>query len=354
MAAAGERVVDTVPDDLVLAPFSVRFSDDLAHVAYRAENGTGKATVVADGRRGPFADRASFAPVVAGPHVAWVARLGDADHVVADGVIGAPVREARDLVYAADGSALAYLARVEDGLQIVVAGEPGPIHRVVKAPALSPDGKRVAYFRDDARGALTLGDLDERSWDLAVGPVFRPDGALVYAGARDGAWELVVDGVATPLAFRPRGAPLVAPDGRTLVFTTRDASGSHVVIGGSVGPGFARVGDVAIAADGESAVAAVSAGGTDRWELAPRVAGQPSDPLAAIASVAISADGAHRAAAVQRAPGAAWRVERDGIAVAEGLDAVTLLRFDPDGALVVGGVRGRDVVVLRRPADGQE
>ncbi len=179
------------------------FSEDGAHLAYRAKRGE-RVLVVVDEAEGPLFDEADR-PILSPP----------------------------------DGRRVAYAARTGEAWFVVVGEERWGPYGAVGFGAFSDDGAHVAFAVE--RGGkwhnLVDGDLGPALDGILRGtPHFRPGSDAIAYGAHEGNDDfLVMDGERTPVydGFGD-GHPLFSPDGASYAYMAGRGDETYVCLNGDV------------------------------------------------------------------------------------------------------------------------
>ena len=350
-------------------------------------------------RLGPFdeiaIDHAVF--VEDGRHFAIPARRGHDWFVLHDLAIEPAGQGVGALLFDGRGRHLAYAVEDAGRWRFVVDGRPGPaVSALGEAMAFSEDGERTGYvaFDDGPAGCarVVTGARTGPCWrdvlELAVGCAPEGDAYVATDGAgkvivrggetvgrfedvadlraarcgarwaasvrQDGAWRVLVDGVAQPAATRI-DALSFAPGGLHVVYTA-ERDGWRVNVDGRDGERFDGVSPPAVSADG-SHVAYVGARGGLRWLVVDGRA-TPAPPSAT--GLALAPDGARVAFVAGSA--AHPTVVCDGVAYPFSLVIEGTLTFSRDGrhwAVLAGDLARRALFVAvdgvpRAPIEARE
>lgn len=164
-------------------------------------------------------------------HVAyWARSREDGYFVVLDGIEGQKnYSDVREPIFSQDSTHTAYAALKDDGWHVVLDGNEGSNYSAVRSLTFSPDSKHLAYTARATRDGKDMQFVvvdgkemeqylhDRHHQGILYGPVFSPDGKLVYA-ANDGgkAQFIVVDGTR-------KLNPWSRFSGSTLVFDSPDS-----------------------------------------------------------------------------------------------------------------------------------
>jgi hypothetical protein len=151
----------------------------------------------------------------------------------------------KSLVLSSDGRHAIWLIRSNDRYQLLLDGTPGPLFDgTFRPPAvLSSDGRHVAYLvehkKDKSLSVMsdkTVGPPFDRI--LPGTPLFSPDSRhIAYAGARQGKYLVVLDGVPSP-DYELVGHLTFSPDGQRFAYAAQKDKRRFVVIDGVLGPSF--------------------------------------------------------------------------------------------------------------------
>jgi len=177
-------------------------------------------------------------------HVAyWAKSESEGYFVVLDGVEGKNYSEVRNPIFSPDSNHMAYAALSNDGWRVVLDGNESSNYTDVWGLTFSPDSKQLAYAARASRNGkdmqFVVADGKEgkqylHDWygqGILYGPVFSPDGKVVYMANDGGRAEfLVVD------ETRKMG-PWVRLPGTSITFDSSDSfhylgrneNGSYIV-----------------------------------------------------------------------------------------------------------------------------
>lgn len=177
-------------------------------------------------------------------HVAyWAKSDGEGFFVVLDGIEGKNYSEVRDPIFSPDSNYTAYAARSNDGWRVVMNGNEGSNYTEVWGLTFSPDSKHLAYVarasRDGKDMQFVVVDGKEgkqylHEWygqGILYGPVFSPDGKLVYVANDGGKAEfIVVDGTRKiDPWYRFSGSSLVFDSPDSFHYLGSNETGSYLV-----------------------------------------------------------------------------------------------------------------------------
>lgn len=358
----------------------------------------------------PYADyRPAYSVVFdeTGRGVAYVARIGEANHVVFKGKVGAPTTGIDQIRISPDGQRVAYSAMVDGKWRMFIDGAVGLESDEVGDPVFSPDSKHIAYWGKlaDKWFMSVDGIKSERDRGYVGEPIFSADSSRVaYVEQVDdqGGIRLVVSDLALKALDTKAGvgAMMRANAGQTRIAAVSGAGGRQRVIEFSfaepatvkAGPEYDAIVDMAFGADGVS-VAYIAEQGGKRFIVLngheePVGEGRPAGPpvvrpdgkavgiimatggeyyfhqafadggdaeearYSGMADFVYSSDGAMHAYTAQRGNG--WFVVVNGH---EGpsYDIVVTPSFSPDGKRIVYRARkdGKRFVVVADAASGK-
>jgi hypothetical protein len=155
-------------------------------------------------------DSQKFSPD--GSRVAFIADNGEGALIVVDGKESMPYASVGRPEFSGDGQHLAFVAKRDNKWLVVSDGNEGPPSEDEILPgslALSNDGKRMAYMRARQGDWIVVsGKTESKIYDeVLAGPVFSPDGKLVFCAKRKAQYFMVVEGAESqPYDGMPRGA----------------------------------------------------------------------------------------------------------------------------------------------------
>jgi len=177
-------------------------------------------------------------------HVAyWAKSNGDGYFVVLDGVEGKNYSEVRDPIFSPDSNHTAYAARSNDGWRVVMDGNEGINYTEVWGLTFSPDSKHLAYAARTSRDVKDLqfvvvdgkeGKQYLHDWHyqgILYGPVFSPEGKVVYVANDGGKAEfIVVDGTRKiDPWYRFLGSSLIFDSPDSFHYLGSNETGSYIV-----------------------------------------------------------------------------------------------------------------------------
>ena len=364
-APPGRAAPSALPDFSV----GITFSPDGKRVAYIAKRGD-KELMVIDGVAGPEYDEVGRAqggggtggyqytrlePAFSndGRHVAYRAGRGGKWFIVADGVESAAYDyiEGYDPTYSGDGLHLAYAARRGGKWFAVVDGIEGKEYDELLSRGLrfSSDGKHLSY-------AARLGDkwfavrdgVEGKAYDYVkwVSPYFTysPDGRhLVYNARRQGKCFFVVDDT-EERGYDNVYGPLFGPEGTLLAYGAKGGNDQFVVTNGVEGKHYEDIDSLNSNANGTRTAYAALLGG--QWRVVvDGVEGPPCDYIER--GPVFSPDGNHVTYVACRIFGTLARYSR----FVNNLLKRQLLNFGqgPKWFVVVDGVKSRAYDSIQGP-----
>jgi len=293
-----EKLLHTLPEGMDIREILVTPNGSVTAVLIRRG---GKMSVISNGSPGEAYDSISDLRLSPdGSSVAYLAFQGRKGFVVLNGKKGEPFPSVRSLslspdgkgeefdeieesggIFSPDGRTVAYRASRGKKYFVVFGDRKGDDFDYVGRPAIRRDGQQVAYeakvgSAENRKSRIIVGDRALKGdYDFVVGPVFTPDGKVLYAANRGGRFEeKPIDGLpmSPPLggtwsigigdelrdAFRDaeqiRGGLTVAPDGKTFAYIARIAGQECVILGERPGPFFASIGRIGFSPGGKSIV----------------------------------------------------------------------------------------------------
>ncbi|TAK22626.1 MAG: hypothetical protein EPO40_28185 [Myxococcaceae bacterium] len=224
------------------APFAsiiartLRWTAGARRLVYVARDGRGDRSVVVDGVPGPAASSVRALRVGdKGALVAYVARLGGADHVVVDGRVGPACRRVTDLSVAEASPHVVYVAVREGFTEVVrddavVVGAAGDF----AAPRISADGEHTAclHVDDHAVDVMLDGRTVARHDDVEDGTftLTRDGSHVIYVAVARGRRRVFRDADGGP-GFEALPGFTALPSGRW-AYVGRRGDALHVYVDG--------------------------------------------------------------------------------------------------------------------------
>jgi Tol biopolymer transport system component len=234
----------------------------VGYIACRDKGQERKFLAVIDGREGPECDEIPmggqrdwepFSPD--STRTAYLARIGQKWHVVADGQVGPEYERVRPAsvgpwggFFSPDGKRMAFLGKRDGKWRAMIDGREGPEFDDVgdfRSLEFSPDNKRVAYMgKRNGKWRAVIDGREGPEYDLGwtAGVIFSPDSRrTAYVGGRGERQFVVLDGKELASHDAVDGIRIqFSPDSRRVAYMAyrgaKDNRKAHFVIDGQEGP----------------------------------------------------------------------------------------------------------------------
>lgn len=177
-------------------------------------------------------------------HVAYRAKSdGEGYFVVLDGVEGKNYSEVRDPIFSPASNHTAYAALSNDGWHVVLDGNESNNYTEVWGLTFSSDSKHLAYAARDSRNGKEIqfvvvdgkeGKQYLHDWHgqgILCGPVFSPDGKVVYVANDGGKAEFIVVDETRKIDpwYRLSGSSLIFDSPDSFHYLGTNETGSYIV-----------------------------------------------------------------------------------------------------------------------------
>lgn len=185
----------------------------------------------------------------------WMVVAGDWRSEEYEGLLG--------IALSRGGKRLAFAARSGTKWSVVVDGKKGDAFDLAMDPLFSPDGTVLAYSAGIGRADPVFPGVLEGEWFVVVDGtrgasfeeirdvVLSGDGkSFAYAGRRKGRWIPVFNGKESG-SYEAVRHPTLSRDGRVAGFAVIKEGKAHALIGSREGPAWGSVGEIALSPDGK-------------------------------------------------------------------------------------------------------
>lgn len=183
-------------------------------------------------------------------HIGVAASIDNRWSVMVDGISQGDYDDVRGLKFSPNSLRVAFVARRGNSQFLVLDG----VEQRAYAPTdrarscFSPNSQRVAYSAQLGESAVMVIDGVEGNqypsleWDFPSFVFSADSRKFAYIAKVNGQqWAVVVDGVEEPSFDKIEYTPLFSPDSKHVAYLARDQQGVHVVVDGKVGVGFSSI-----------------------------------------------------------------------------------------------------------------